>query len=331
MDAGRAGQGPVGEGGHAGAGAGGRGGAGELSMPSGGLGGEPEPAATADTTPPDIVSVSPVDGMTGVRADANIVVTFTEPMDEPETEPAFESDDLLASHIEFSWNADGTVMTVHPKDGLEYQDAAAGMPRSYSFSITTFGRDRDGNHLAVRHDFSFTTLARYDGTLTPVDVREVSESDPTTAQCVDGADSPEIGDNEKNQGMGIVLSFDLSSISGPAAPEDWTAATLSLATVLPATQLGQLVAYQVSSAPADASWGEPVISELGAFSNAGSATTVYLDVLSALSDDFAHRDERNGYTQYLVRYEDASNFDDMADLTQPSCTAMTLAVTYLAP
>ncbi|HEV2773817.1 MAG TPA: S8 family serine peptidase [Thermoleophilaceae bacterium] len=95
-------------------------------------------AATPDSTPPAIASVSPADGQTGVAAAASVTVAFSEPMDKPATEAAFalaRTSDGARVAGSFSWNAN--TMTFRPsaslgqgtqytaKVGADAKDAAA--------------------------------------------------------------------------------------------------------------------------------------------------------------------------------------------------------------
>ena len=65
--------------------------------------GEPGPVpGDDDTTPPEVVSVSPQDGATGVRTDAAIQIEFSESMDPVVTEAAISTEGLGTPS--FEWN-----------------------------------------------------------------------------------------------------------------------------------------------------------------------------------------------------------------------------------
>jgi len=69
----------------------------------------------SDTTPPQVVSVSPTDGATASLS-TNIVVEFSEPMNQSATQSAFSiTPDVNGS---FSWNAAGDTMTFTPDSNL---------------------------------------------------------------------------------------------------------------------------------------------------------------------------------------------------------------------
>lgn len=60
------------------------------------------PTPEPDTTPPTVVSISPANGATAIESDANIIITFSEGMDQAATEAAYQSADLPTSEVSFS-------------------------------------------------------------------------------------------------------------------------------------------------------------------------------------------------------------------------------------
>ena len=97
----------------------------------------------ADTTAPSIVSISPANGATGVARTANIVVTFSEKMNQAATQAAYESTDLVRANVTFSWNAAGTVLTINPVTDLSYTSFG----KTYLFALTSKATDVAGNAL----------------------------------------------------------------------------------------------------------------------------------------------------------------------------------------
>lgn len=79
-----------------------------------------EESDEADTSAPTIVSLFPEDEATGVFAEDVIMIEFSEPMDQEATEEAYVSLELPAEGVEFSWNEDGTQLTITPNEELEY-------------------------------------------------------------------------------------------------------------------------------------------------------------------------------------------------------------------
>jgi hypothetical protein len=99
-----------------------------------------------DTTPPTVVSTIPQDSATGVVLNANIVVTFSEPMDTASVHQAFTINPPLTGA--FSWT--DSTLTFNPDTNLDTN-------KLYAVTITTAAQDRAGNALASEYWFSFTT------------------------------------------------------------------------------------------------------------------------------------------------------------------------------
>ncbi|HTQ03748.1 MAG TPA: Ig-like domain-containing protein [Polyangiaceae bacterium] len=299
-----------------------------------GEGGEGGGAGAPDTTPPVIVSVTPVDGATAVRANTDIVITFSEPMDESETAHAFQSDDLRPGDIDLSWGRSGRVLTVHPIMGLDYQSASDPAPREYSYWITTLARDLAGNHLIQERTFSFTTLARYTQTLTPVDVRELVQNGTTKSECTDATTSLiAVGDTADNDALGALLTFSLGDLQ--SMPEAGDLVSAALAETTPGSYPAAISVFHVAVDPALATWSTELLNDIGTLTGGThglmDATPDSLDVSSAVDDDLKNTDARAGRTQYVLRWANGSNLDDSAQESDIQCQSVGLSVTYFAP
>lgn len=114
-----------------------------------------------DTVAPAVLSISPPNGATGVAADAAIVVRFTEPMDRTKTQTAYQSADLPADRVTFSWSAAGDTLTITPTSKLPYAEGTdtAVQARVFSFVITGAAQDAAGNALGLVTS-SFRTARR---------------------------------------------------------------------------------------------------------------------------------------------------------------------------
>jgi hypothetical protein len=202
-----------GSGGTASGGAGGTGGsAGSSTDPMGGEGGT-ETDPERDVTPPTIVSVSPTDDETGVLSDAVIRITFSEPMDRPTAELAYQSADIPASATTRRWNGDDTVLTITPNAELMYQegeenDLAFDAIR-YALELTDTAEDKAGNRL-VPEAWSFSTLRRLNQTLVADgdDVRRFNGT--ANAGCTNTMD---LGDYRTNEPLAGFVQFDLSELA----------------------------------------------------------------------------------------------------------------------
>jgi len=136
-----------------------------------------------DIIPPQVVSNVPADGETGVVISSNIVVQFTEEMDQANTEGAFGIVPAIAGT--FSWNPAGDTLTFNPSSNMDYAT-------SYTITITTAATDlagntldgdKDGNMEANNKDkwvFDFTTENEPDLT-GPIVSNVQAAPDPITA------------------------------------------------------------------------------------------------------------------------------------------------------
>ena len=116
----------------------------------------------ADTTRPTVVSVSPANGATGVRANANIVVTFSEPMDPVRrlrrriSPPIFPTQELPSVGARETPCSPSTRTRIScTRDGTDSSVAA----RAYAARVTTTARDRAGNQLADGLQLEFSDTA----------------------------------------------------------------------------------------------------------------------------------------------------------------------------
>lgn len=103
-----------------------------------------------DNTPPTVVDESPIG--TGVPVTENIVVEFSELMDESSVQSAFYFTDGTTVWQEgdgiFVWNGDE--VTFIPDSDLHYGT-------NYTVTITQSAMDRSSNHMTSDHSWSFTT------------------------------------------------------------------------------------------------------------------------------------------------------------------------------
>ena len=223
------------------AGSGGSSGAGGAGGSGGGSGGS---GGGGDKTPPTVVSTSPSNSQAGVSSGANIVITFSEPMNKGSAQLAYQSASIPAAQSVITWNAAGTQMTVNPNANLVYAtgtNPATVKAKAYSFTVTTTAQDLAGNGLAQNHTVTFTTLREITQTLTPTAVNTV-RSDGFLA-----ASTTVITAGDVNTGLAFrgFLTFNVSSLP-PGIGGAWQQATLELTQVAglgtPYTSLGTLQA-----------------------------------------------------------------------------------------
>ncbi len=118
-----------------------------------------------DIIPPQVVSNDPVDGALDVPVSTNIVVTFTEEMNQANTEGAFEIVPAVAGT--FSWNPGGDIMTFNPSADLDWSTGYTVTIHTAATDLAgnTLDGDKDGNMEADNKDkwvFSFTTESEPD-------------------------------------------------------------------------------------------------------------------------------------------------------------------------
>lgn len=99
-----------------------------------------------DTTPPAVISTSPVSNATGVGINGSITATFTEAVD-PST---MDTSTFTLSGVTGAVSYSGTTAVFTPSTSLDYNTA-------YTATITTGVRDLAGNAPAADYIWSFTT------------------------------------------------------------------------------------------------------------------------------------------------------------------------------
>jgi hypothetical protein len=349
-DAARGGQGgtlgnlaAAGQGGEAGTSSGA---AGEGGVPSGGTGAtggngaggeagrdaEPLP----DTTPPYVVEISPADGATGVRADADIVVTFSEPMHRVETEKAYGSLDLPTKNVTFLWSNGDRTLTIHPDKGLEYghftEADAVPFDQTYAYILASEGRDVAGNRLEDDFEASFTMLRRYSEALPSRDTTAIIRSedgyDGTSAACGEEVTRALIGEVKSNpksgrKGHGLLVAFEGKRLTR-TSPEDLLSAELTFVIPVEALELGPLRVDRVQSGK-NATWDMPTLEEL---TLAAAGATRAADALAGVREELLSSPEEQ--IQYFIHYELPLNGDDTTQTAEIACADTRLHVTYLA-
>ncbi|RKX74629.1 MAG: hypothetical protein DRP87_16460 [Spirochaetes bacterium] len=108
-----------------------------------------------DTSPPEVISISPLDGAKDVERELNITATFSEEMDEAtiNTTTFLVEDGANAISGTVSYNSSSKKATFTPDNPLE-------LLKTYFVTITTGVKDLAGNGLAQEKTWSFTTRYR---------------------------------------------------------------------------------------------------------------------------------------------------------------------------
>jgi hypothetical protein len=255
-----------------------------------------EPAG-GDMTRPTILSASPHDGEKGVTSDTVIVITFSEPMDEPAVRTAYVSSTILPGQVIFNWNTAGTVLTIAPKAPWQYNAGNdLSLPAStFSYQIGTTATDLAGNALSSPITVTFSTLRRIravataQGAFTLIDAAPYNgqvTADPCSAYC-------EIG-----QSVGPAFSPILRAYAPfpvPAPPQglyNVESATLSAFQGTPQGNpysVSSLMVDQIAydSTPSASTNTAPAIRFLGVFATSGSNSNPSIDATATLQQAFA--------------------------------------------
>lgn len=303
--------------------------------------------AGADTTPPTVISVEPTDGATGVKFEANIVITFSEKMDQVATQNAFQSESNLGGELTFNWNAEGTVLTIDPAGGFGYargEDVNTLAPRTFNFTLGAAAKDSAGNALTSVSS-SFSTLRRVQFDLQAI--RDYSGTASNAGVFYKAPNTLELGDFSRLDGSKIIsrafLTFDLSKIPSDIVDFDYAVlAVYKLGIVGNPYAFGFVGTNHVSGGTATTGdvYNTPNLGSLGAIDDSSEAFDRYvaLDVLSAVRDDINNRASRNNLSQYMLAFPGiATNNDNQSDYVIYSSgfgdvnTSPKLQISYLIP
>ncbi len=276
-----------------------------------------------DQEGPSIIEATPADGSTGVAADENIVITFSEPMDHPSTESAFSSDTI--GSWSFSWSPDSSVLTVQPEQALPYgegSDPILTPAIEYEFSLGTNATDEAGNPLALGISSSFTTLRRITNSL--------SFAPPLSGVLRSGVPinggTVTAGDNDDNDQLVSVLSFELPAgdLRGAFLETSTFAASQSKPSGLPYS-LGNLELEVISFATLAEASVAPAALEFGAVSTDSTE-----DISAALDEVTRAALESNAdYLQMRFRFPTSTNEDSTSDIARFSTPSITLDLAFL--
>jgi hypothetical protein len=288
-------------------------------------------ASDGDCTPPTILSITPSNNATGVRKDAVIVVTFSEPMNRQTTEAAFSSPNLPA--VKFSWNASGTIATITPTSPLDY--AAGEVPstaaKAYSFSFGTVATDVAGNRLAA-HSHGFSTLRRLTRSL-----RVLIGQSGYAGKDFANFNTMVFYIGPADQGMRTfqgIATFGLHDVPAGAEVESAVARFYRPPSTNPGDEPDQTVPIlfeHIRHYADDASglFYSAALRQLGTLVSQPGPGWKEIDVTPALVDDLANRAltaDRTRYRMYTTAAYGSGNYFELNEANLP-----TIRATYLVP
>lgn len=299
---------------------------------------------TGDTTPPAVVSISPADGSTGARADAEVVIVFSEPMDQLSVQNSLDTSDL--GGVTFAWSNGGATLTITPDNPLEYAEGTGNDPaqtdaKQYTVILGTGATDEAGNPIEAGAQTIFTTLKSMTTTLGRVNA--LTGAGTPTGVTTDGDDFLYVGDDDLEGTASAYrgyITVDLSAL--PSTTVEVASATLKgyqlHENADPYGVLGngtglllEHASFTLGSAAADnAAFNSEPLSAVGVFANTGD-TDLSIDVTAQVRDDVTNRVARSDRSQYRLRFATFTNLDATANYVLISRDELTLDVVYLAP
>jgi hypothetical protein len=311
-----------------------------MGAPDAGIDNPDEP----DTTAPEILAITPANGAAGVRADATVVIEFSEPMDQLSVQNSLDTSDL--GGVTFAWSDGGATLTITPDDALDYAEGEGNFPEnidpvSYHVVLGTGATDEAGNPVDVGVETLFTTLK----SMTTTFARDNALTGAGTPSGVttDADDFIYIGDDDLGgaaNGYRGYITMDMSPLP------DTTVAIVEA--TLAGYQLGESGdpygelgdgtgiimehgVFTLGDSNADnAAFNMEPLSEVGVFADTGD-TELGIDVTSQVADDLANRDDRSDRSQYRLRFETFTNLDATADYVVIGRDQLALDVVYLVP
>ncbi|MBI4083652.1 MAG: Ig-like domain-containing protein, partial [Candidatus Lambdaproteobacteria bacterium] len=181
---------------------------------------------TGDFTAPTVSGTNPASGATGVATTANVVVTFSEAMDQAATQAAIST--TLPAPT-YAWSGGGAVLTIG--HGTLAADGAG-----YSVTIGTGARDLAGNAPASAYALSFSVA----DTIMPT-VAGTSPTDGATNQAVSQAIAVTFSEAMDT----AVAAGTVGSIS-PAVSGTWSWFNSTTLTFTPTATFAEKTAYTVT-------------------------------------------------------------------------------------
>lgn len=183
---------------------------------------------------PEIISVEPGDGAMEVSVDSQVVVEFSEPMNEASAEASFLCAPITGASVSgsFSWSVN--TMSFTPDENFLYET-------EYQVSISTDAEDLNGNSLSETYSSRFTTSQVEDTVLPWVVSVEPEDSESN----VDITSDITIQFSETMDEASAETAFACGPLTGAALSGDFSWAGNDM-TFTPDTELSQDTVYSVS-------------------------------------------------------------------------------------
>ncbi|MGH1345050.1 MAG: Ig-like domain-containing protein [Nannocystales bacterium] len=288
---------------------------------------------TQDTEAPRVDSMTPTDGATAVRANATIVLSFSEPMDVLSVADALDTGALDA--VTLSWNDDDTELTLTPDDDIPYATGSSPLgveALEFTVTLSNTASDLAGNTLDEAWTATFSSARRLTVALShdPGYTGGVISSGVVQTGSGDDAIVGDYSDNLARRGF-----FGFSIAPLPAGILEFEVAQLRamqwLVSGNPIPGLGNsvTVAHIAPEPLPGGTYNSAALSTLGVFSDedtyaADNVKTV--DVTANVEFDY---DNAQSHTQYRLSMTTPTNFNGTTDRLRYNNEV--LEVTYLLP
>ena len=310
---------------------------------------EEETPEEVDATAPSVLSISPKDGAVGQYEDTVVTIVFSEAMDTASVAPSLHTDSL--GEVELSWNSAGDTLTITPTALLPYAsgiglDPSVVPAEQFEVTLDDSGSDIAGNALADGIQTQFSTLRKMDVSFEPD--HSMTRTMLAGALLLTEEQDLAVGDTIDDEGVRSLISFNIEKL--PEETVEVGEATLAtrqlpgLGQGTPYSDLGASIlvdhvavesletALDVSLAYNSSQWA---LASLGSFC-VEDQVVIQHDVSAAVSDDLVNRAERGDYSQYLLYYPLASDFEVANqggdyDYSAISRELIELQLSYLAP
>jgi hypothetical protein len=254
-------------------------------------------------------------------------------MDRDSVALAYQSPRIPSNGATFTWNGDGTVLTIDPTADLQY--GTFGQQQRYTLEITTVATDLAGNPLATAYPVEFTTLTRASTLLhLELDAGVVVPSKGEAYSC--SQQTLLIGDSDANGHSKAFFTFDISKLPSDVAEIEQATLELPWQRVIgdPWGNLGRLLVEHVDLPlpRAPSALSAAALAPIGPLANTGRAS-VSSDVTRALAADYAARAQRQGRSQYRVAFERTTDNDNALDVLLVDCRSQrtVISLSYLVP
>ncbi|HEX8700769.1 MAG TPA: Ig-like domain-containing protein [Myxococcaceae bacterium] len=298
-----------------------------------------------DTTPPTVLGSTPGAAAVGVARNASITVVFSEPMDKPAAQAAFDitSPGGFNSGV-FDWNAAGTEMTFNPDTDFPYG-------AEVSWRVTTTAEDLAGNTLGSEVTSTFRVIRINTVTIDFNPQTSGSASAPDYWKQSHFYSSAEVGDWSSNTTRRLFIGFTLDAlpdnlvqitnaklkwyISGRNGDPFGVLGRLLIERVYIGNQIALSTAETVNP-EARVQYESPALSPPIFVTSSELTTSGIFDVTSFVALDWQDRSNRSSKrSQFRLRFEvptdNDSSFDEVYSSEATSPKLAELEVTYQYP